>query len=142
MNFFFFFGGGISVFCDPFISSLEHSRTFRAVHVGCCCHNMTVSIWVVVVVLLLFSQYGCRSYSDYVRAGPSGVRISEGERDFSLTQNVQPCSGAHPAVYSACMGLFSRWLSGRDVMFSAEVLNEWSCTSIFPCGSKAPTGAT
>jgi hypothetical protein len=35
-----------------------------------------------------------------LQAGGSGVRIPEGERDFSLLQNIQSSSGAHPASYS------------------------------------------
>jgi len=33
-------------------------------------------------------------------AGLSGVGIPEGARYFSFLQNIQTCSGAHPASYS------------------------------------------
>ena len=56
----------------------------------------------------------------------SGVRFLTKARDVSLLRNVQTCSVAHPARYSIATG-------GRELdhshQSSAEVKNEWSCTS-------------
>jgi hypothetical protein len=39
-----------------------------------------------------------------LQAGPSEVRIPAGTKDLRLLQNVQTCSGVHPASYSVGTG--------------------------------------
>jgi hypothetical protein len=67
-----------------------------------------------------------------LRAGQFGVQIPVGARDFSLLENVQNCSGAHPASYSVVVSWGS---SGWGVKLTAHLnLVSWfkkerSCTS-------------
>ena len=62
-----------------------------------------------------------------LRAGRSSVRIQVGVRDFSPLQKHQICSGATPVAYS--IGVKCSPPS------TAEVKNEWSCTSTHPMSS-------
>jgi hypothetical protein len=73
-----------------------------------------------------------------LRPGRSGVRIPVAGSDFSLLQNIQSGSGAHPASCSVGTGCFLQVAkrTGREVSHSspsgAEFKNEWSCTSLLP----------
>ena len=67
-------------------------------------------------------------------AGSSGVRVPIGAADFSLLQNLQTGSAAHPVSYSLGTGVLSRGVKrpGRYINHSsssAEVKNKWSYTS-------------
>jgi hypothetical protein len=61
-------------------------------------------------------------------------------RDISLLQNVQTDSGAQPASYSICTGLFSKCTAGEVLSYhspppNAAVKNEWQYTSPSACVS-------
>jgi len=85
-----------------------------------------------VVVSLL---NGWRShYSDELKAERSRVLIPAGSRNFLLSKNVETGSGAHPAFHSlvSCsflsIGRLERKIDHSSPS-SAEVQNEWRCTS-------------
>jgi len=86
-----------------------------------------------------------RTQFSYVTGDDPGVRIEspQGKGIFSLLQNFQTVSGAHPASYSMGTGVFSRGVErlGREVDHShpssAGVKTGWSYTSTPPisfCG--------
>jgi len=68
-------------------------------------------------------------------AGQPGIRMLLGVRDFSVLQNVQTGSGAHPASCSLGTGVLSwglKWLGhyiNHRPPSSANLKNEWSYTS-------------
>jgi hypothetical protein len=70
------------------------------------------------------------SNASKLRAERSGFRIPVETRDFSLLQNVQAGTRAHPASCQWVLGFFP---GGKTVNHSppasAEVKNEWSYTS-------------
>ena len=55
-------------------------------------------------------------------------KIPVGTGGFSLRQNVQTGSGAHPAFYSMGTDIFSRCKVDHSPPSSAKVANEWSYT--------------
>ena len=76
-----------------------------------------------------------------------GSNPSRGKDFFSLLQNVQTGTGAHPPSFSLCPeAVLEIKRSGWDVDHSlpsrAKVTNEWSCTSATPLCCHACTGTT
>jgi hypothetical protein len=70
--------------------------------------------------------------------GPDELGLNVGRvKGFSLLQNIQTSSGAHPASYSVCATVLSHGSSGLAARegdnspppSSAEGNNAWSCTS-------------
>jgi hypothetical protein len=67
-----------------------------------------------------------------------GVQFLGGSNNWSLLQNVQTCSGAHPASYSLGTGVLLLGINqpqheaNHSPPSSLEVKNEWSCTSASP----------
>jgi hypothetical protein len=72
-----------------------------------------------------------------IRARPTGVRIKVRARHFSVLQNVQAVSGAHPGSFQQISGFFSQIKQpGREVNHSspssADVKHMWSYTATPP----------
>ena len=81
---------------------------------------------------LLFCVIGIVTRLHAVR---SGVQFLARARDFSLLQTAQSNSGPHPASYrwSSLPGIKREGrVVGQSPPSSAEVKNEWSCTSALP----------
>jgi hypothetical protein len=70
-----------------------------------------------------------------LRTGRSGFRIPKVARDFSHLQNVQICSGAHPASCLMATGVLPGGIKrsvhkiNLSLPSSAEVTKQWSYTS-------------
>jgi len=70
-----------------------------------------------------------------LHAGQSGIQVLARARDFSLSQNIQTGSGAHPVSCSVDFGgLFPQEIKRPEheadnrPVSSTKVMNEWSCT--------------
>jgi hypothetical protein len=73
-----------------------------------------------------FKQY--KNGSKGKNPGQGKKKIPAGTGGFSLRQNVQTGSRAHPAFYSMGTDIFSRCKVDHSPHSSAKVANEWSYT--------------
>jgi len=67
-------------------------------------------------------SYETSSQSSVLRGRWSGVRILIGETDFSLLQNVQTGSEAHPASYSSDDGVVYRGRAAWGVKLTTQLV--------------------
>jgi hypothetical protein len=91
--------------------------------------------WHFIYETIVFGTWGSSvTIVTRLRASRSEVIILPGAKFFSLLQNIQSCSGAHPSSCAMGTGVLSRVQGNVDHSPSsgAEVTNEWSHTSVAP----------